>query len=106
MVTTKVSASSRAWKQQINRACAAAGPTLPPGPVALTIEFTVSPARNWATLWKPAIDALGPLLGVRDFVRRPYTPNDDQIVDLGLHRVVDPTVGWDVGLTYWWAPTD
>jgi hypothetical protein len=80
----------------------AAPPTPLTGAISLDIEFRLSPARNWATLWKPAIDSLGPLLGVPD-PRRPFTPNDDRIVRLGLHRSIDPSLGWDIELSIWWA---
>lgn len=83
VVRTSASAQTVAWKQAIHQACASviAGP-LPSGPVALRLQFSVSSRRNWAALWKPAIDALGPVLGMPD-PAHPFRPDDDRIVDLG-----------------------
>ncbi|MFD3457608.1 hypothetical protein ACFWVC_36200 [Streptomyces sp. NPDC058691] len=101
-VRTSVSASSTAWKQGIHRACQAARPEVLPGtPIGLRLCFQVSAARNWSTLWKPAIDALGPLLGVPD-PARPYRPNDDRIVELSLHRNIVAALGHDIVITAWW----
>jgi hypothetical protein len=63
----------------------------------------VSAGRNWSTLWKPAIDALGPLLGMPD-PNHPFRPSDDRIVDLTLHRNVDDALGHDVVVTVWCSP--
>lgn len=102
VVRTTASASTRAWKQQVHDACAlAAPPESIRGAFGIDIEFRVSPARNWSSLWKPAIDSLGPLLGVRN-QQRPFTPNDERIVRLGLHRSLDASLGWDVALSVWW----
>ena len=102
-VRTTTSASTKAWKEQVRDACAAASPsTRPAGPLSVDIEFRLSPARNWTSLWKPAIDSLGPLLGVRN-ANRPFTPDDDRIVEIGLHRVLDESLSWDVDLSVWWT---
>ncbi|WP_431676838.1 hypothetical protein [Kitasatospora sp. KL5] len=56
----------------------------PPAPgraLQLSIVFRVSGGRNRSTLWKPAIDALGPLLGAHHPTRL-YQPPDDRIVEL------------------------
>lgn len=91
---TTGSTVSRAWKEQVKAAVIDAKP-LPPGPVALQISFRVDPRRAWVNLWKPAIDALDPILG-RTFPDRPYHPRDGRVVRLGLHVAIDHTVGWDV----------
>ena len=103
-VRTSVSATSAAWKAVIHEACArtVTGP-LPPGPVGVRLQFGVSAARNWAALWKPAIDALGPVLGM-PHPAQPYRPDDDRIVDLHLHRSIDDTLGHDVIVRAWWWP--
>jgi hypothetical protein len=62
MVRTDRSSQSTAFKQQIHDQLAGAA-TLPDGPVSLQLGFTVGPRRNWLSLWKPAIDALGQILG-------------------------------------------
>jgi hypothetical protein len=65
------------------------------------VRFTVARARNWSNLWKPAIDALGPMLGIPN-PAKPFDPLDDRIVSLGLHRTVDDSVGWGVIVEAWW----
>lgn len=95
------SAQSTAWKQAIFD-------QMPTGQVDspaldLQIAFRVGLTRNWAALWKPAIDALGPILGIED-VRHPFRPRDDRIVRLGLHRDTDATLGHRVQLGVWWRP--
>ncbi|WP_405146999.1 hypothetical protein OG589_06235 [Sphaerisporangium sp. NBC_01403] len=101
-VRTTSSSQSPAWKQEIRDACSAVvGAPLPDGPLAMGIRFAVSRRRNWSTLWKPAIDALGPVLGTPD-PRKPYRPNDDRIVDLALHRSHDDALGNDVDIAVWW----
>lgn len=105
-VRTSASASTKAWKEQVRDACVASVPRSPiTGAIRLDIEFRLSPARNWTTLWKPAIDSLGPLLGVPD-PERPFTPNDDRIMRLGLHRSIDESLGWDIVVSIWWAASD
>ena len=101
-VVTTASSATRAWKEQINRACQAISPTpLPPGGVDLVVRFTVHSRRNWATLWKPAIDALGPVLGIPD-PRQPFRPNDDRVTTLSLQRMVDDALRHQVHLEMWW----
>jgi hypothetical protein len=69
--------------------------------VAVCIRLGVSSRRNWSELWKPAIDALGPVLGIRD-PRYPFRPDDDRIVDLELHRNIDESLENDVIVDIWW----
>lgn len=103
VVRTTVSSSSRAWKEQVRDACAVAAPTEGiPGALGIDLEFRLSPDRNWSTVWKPAIDSLGPLLGVPN-LNRPFAPDDDRIVRLGLHRYQDASLGWDILLRAWWG---
>ena len=68
---------------------------LPDGPVVLELSFVVGPARDWLDLWWSTIDALGPLLGQLP-AHPAFHPRDGRIVDLGLHRTVDPDLGDDV----------
>jgi len=93
-VRTDASSQSPAFKEQIRHQLGAATP-LPPGPVRLQLSFTVGPGRNWLNLWKPAIDALGPILGHAPSAG-PWAPLDGRIVDLGLHSRVDPAMGNEV----------
>jgi hypothetical protein len=74
------------------------------GPVDVQLCFVVSATRNWTNLWKPAIDSLGAILG-EDPHGRPFHPNDDRIVNLRLHRVIDGTIGNDVRIGIWWRPS-
>jgi hypothetical protein len=94
------------WKEQIRAACqAAVGAGAPqPGTAALDVAFVVSSTRNWTNLWKPAIDAIdGPILGVPN-PESPWSPNDDHITRLGLHRTIDNSVGFDIVVRAWWHP--
>jgi hypothetical protein len=91
------------WKEQIHHACADVFREPTAGPVALTIRFGVSARRNWAELWKPAIDALGPMLGMPHPNR--FHPRDDRIVALDLHKAVDDRHGDDVLLEMWCTPS-
>lgn len=96
------------WKEQVRDACAAAVGRRTPhrGAAALDLAFTVSSLRNWTNLWKPTIDAVaGPLLGVPD-PENPWSPNDDHITRLGLHRTIDGRVGYDVVVSAWWCLDD
>ena len=85
---------------------AVAGPVLArvsinPGPAGLTIALTTGPGRNWASLWKPLIDAFGPVLG--EDPARPFHPHDDRIVSLGLHHAIDTGIARDVIIDAWWT---
>lgn len=92
------------WKQQLHDACREATPRpAPPGGVAVRLRLGVSRQRNWSALWKPALDALGPVLGVPD-PTRPYLAADDRVTRLELHRRLDETVGHRVDVELWWAP--
>ncbi len=93
-VHTTASSSSTAYKQQVHDAVRHAA-ELPEGPVALELSFTIGPSRNWPNLWKPTIDALGPLLG-ESARGRPWTPRDGRITELGLHQRIEPAIGNDV----------
>jgi hypothetical protein len=89
-----------AWKQTLHDHLRGAGhQPLPPGPVRLDITISTGPGRNWTALWKPLIDALGPILGET----RPFHPRDDRIVVLGLHHTLHTDLGHDVALQIWWA---
>src|SRR5215471_17860315 len=74
---------------------------LGPGPAGLTIALTTGPGRNWASLWKPLIDAFGPVLG--EDPARPFHPHDDRIVSLALHHNIDTGIAHDVIIDAWWT---
>lgn len=97
---THSSVEKVAWKEAVRAQIAGQVSDAPgSGAIDMQICFRISGRRNWSTLWKPAIDALGPVLGEGS---RPFHPKDDRIVRLGLHRVVDSSVGWSVDLGVWW----
>jgi len=75
--------------------------TIDPGPAGLTIALTTGPGRNWASLWKPLIDAFGPVLG--EDPARPFHPYDDRIVSLGLHHTIDIGIAYDVIIGASWT---
>ncbi len=90
------------WKQELHgRLLRAQAATAKPGPVAMDIAVTTGPGRNWANLWKPLIDAFGPVLG--EDPARPFHPHDDRIVGLGLHHYVITGIAHDVIINAWWA---
>ncbi len=68
---------------------------LPDGPVILELAFVVGPERDWLDLWWSTLDGLGPLLGQSPTAPQ-WHPRDGRVVDLGLHRSVDPDLGDDV----------
>jgi hypothetical protein len=87
------------WKRQLHDRLAVQATTIDPGPVGMVIAVTTGPGRNWANLWKPLIDAFGPVLG--EDPARPFHPHDDRIVSLGLHHSLDVAVGHDVIIDAW-----
>jgi hypothetical protein len=98
------SSDDPAWKERLTDACAGALGTGPHrGTASLDVAFVVSSLRNWTTLWKPTIDAIaGPLLGLRD-LDNPWSSYDDHITQLGLHRTIQDSVGYDVVIGAWWV---
>lgn len=95
-VHTTASAATPAYKHQVRDAVAEAA-EIADRPVRLQIAFKVGPTRNWMNLWKPTIDALDSILG-RTHSHRDWHPQDGRIVDLGLHRTIDPNRGNEVEL--------
>jgi hypothetical protein len=89
------------WKQRLHDRLVVQAATIDPGPAGLTIALTTAPGRNWASLWKPVIDAFGPVLG--EAPNRPFHPHDNRIVSLGLHHIIDTGIAHDVIIDAWWA---
>ena len=89
------------WKQRLHDRLAVQAAMIDPGPAGLTIALTTGPRRNWASLWKPLIDAFGPVLG--EDPARPFCPHDDRIVSLSLHHAIDPGIAYDVIIDAWWT---
>jgi hypothetical protein len=96
---TTMSATQPGWKQEIASQIAEVQPA-PDGPIELQVSFRVSPIRNWANLWKPALDSLEAVLGAGPWWNS--SARDDRIVRLGLHRSVDPGMGNNVAIGIWW----
>jgi hypothetical protein len=97
---TTVSAEKREWKEAIAAAVGRHESAESSRPIALDVSFRVSPERNWVNLWKPAIDALGGILGEGS---RPWHPRDGRITDLTLRRTLDAEIGWDIYLDFRWG---
>jgi len=89
------------WKQQLHDRLAVQAAPIDPGPAGLRIALTTGPGRNWASLWKPLIDAFGPVLG--EDPTRPFHPHDDRIVSLALHHTIDTSIAHDVIIDAWWT---
>lgn len=89
------------WKVALRERLLQVQPTVPAvGPIGMTIGITTGPGRNWTNIWKPLIDAFGPILGENP--GRPFHPNDDRITSLDLHHNVNNAIGHDVIITAWW----
>ncbi|MEZ5101976.1 MAG: hypothetical protein R3C15_19680 [Thermoleophilia bacterium] len=96
------SSTKPAWKEQIAAALGDHETAATNEPIDLAIVFTASPARNWVSLWKPTIDALGGILGEGS---RPRHPGDDRIRQLVLIRQSREDIGWATALTIYWKPS-
>jgi hypothetical protein len=95
-------AQEKRWKEGVRSALMQAGAQqLPAGLVEARVAWRCSARRNWVWLWKPTIDAMGPILGQAD-PRNPYHPNDDRIVRLCLHVFYDETIAHAVDVAMWW----
>jgi hypothetical protein len=94
---------SQEWIEQLRRALSRAGSVpLPEGPVHLRVQLRCSPDRDWVALWKPAGDAMGPILGY-DHLRNPYRPRDDRLTRLEFHRQTDGRLGNTIEVEYGWT---
>lgn len=100
-VAVAASSESHAWKEQIAAQLDSLAPVA--DAVALQLCFRVGPERSWAELWRPTIDALGAILGADD-PDDPFSPRDDRVVRLGLHRNVDAGLGHAVEIGIAWRP--
>lgn len=90
------------WKETVrDRLLHAKAVAAGPGPIGMDIAITTGPTRNWANIWKPLIDAFGPVLG--EDPGRPFHPNDDRIISLGLHHHINTAMGHDLIITAWWT---
>jgi hypothetical protein len=91
------STATKAWKTSLRNGLARADVAEEmPGALLLEIAFRCSTRRrNWVNLWKPAGDALGPLIGEPD-PRNPFNPADDRVVELAMHLDAADAMGNDV----------
>ena len=89
------------WKQTLHNRLAEQAATIDPGPLGLKIALRTGPGRNWASLWKPLIDAFGPVLG--EDPTRPFHPHDDRVISLSLHHTIDTDIAHDVIIDAWWT---
>jgi hypothetical protein len=98
---TDAARDTKAWADGIRRQLAMRSSLMTPGPLEVQVVFVVPERSNWTTYWKPAIDALGPILG--QDASMPKNPDDARIVSLGLHCVRHGGAsGARVG--FWWRP--
>jgi hypothetical protein len=72
-----------------------------PEPVEVALLWRCSSRRNWTYLWKPTIDATGPVLGEPND-HNPFAPDEGRIVSLGLHFTRDDVEGWSVNIGMHW----
>ena len=92
------------YKRQV-RAAVAELPQIPAGPVRLELAFVVGHTMNYLNLWKPTIDALGPLLG-SDNSGREWSPDDGRITELGMHVSVNTMSPYGVAIGIAASPAD
>jgi len=107
--TGGVSLEKPIWKENIRGALKDAVKAqqiypLKPGAVELQLVWKCSSQRNWISLWKPTIDAMGPVLGEPD-PHHPFHPNDDRIVSLALYLNIDNSIGWSAQIGLMWRPS-
>ena len=69
----------------------------------LQVAYTLSPRRDWTTLWRPTLDALSaPGSTGRTRRSRSTIPLGDRIERLALHRTDDHSMGRAVGVRLAW----
>ncbi|MFW3168448.1 hypothetical protein [Geodermatophilus sp. CPCC 206100] len=96
-VRTSTSVGSPEFTRQVREQLSEQEP-LPAGPVSLQLSYAVPAGCHWAGLWQPTVDALVPLLGTAGD-DRPDDPRDGRVVELGLHRREDASLGHAVAVT-------
>jgi hypothetical protein len=102
----RLSIQLKQGKENLRNALASTNPVPLVAPaVEVQIAWVCSPKRNWVSLWKPTGDCMGPILGEENSLR-PFAPNDDRIVDLKFHHMIDNTIGNNVYIAMWWRPSE
>ena len=95
---TRRSYGNEQFKSEISDAIADLAP-IEDGPVALHISYVTGLPRTWANLWRPTIEGLGGLLGMRN-PSKPWDVDAGRIAQLALHhRSVGPSLGHSVQIT-------
>jgi hypothetical protein len=95
--------SDTEWKNAIQSSITAAETMpLPDGEVEVQIALRCPLSRrNWFRLWKPAGDAMGPILGTYQR-KNQFDPKDDRITKLAIHFLPDESLGKAIGVGLWW----
>lgn len=94
--------SSKKWKEQLHaELLTSCNAVLPEGPVEVHLAFRCSQRRNWANLWKPTGDAMGPVLGYASS-NNIFHPKDDRITSISFHKTLDNMIGYGVEIGMWW----
>ncbi|WP_370330732.1 hypothetical protein [Mycolicibacterium hippocampi] len=93
--TASYDAPGGLYKEQVRAAVADGAPVPADRPVRLELSFVVGFTMNYLNLWKPTIDALGPLLGP-GVSGKPWDPNDGRITELAMHVTVNPNARYGV----------
>jgi hypothetical protein len=102
-VAPAVAAGSPPWVEDLRRTLSRAQSVpLPEGPVLLQMEFACSPDLNWVTLWRPAGEAMGPVLGY-DRSREAHHPLTDRLAHLEYHRRIGERRGVPVEVHFRWS---
>lgn len=101
-VETSKPVDTKDWKQDVDSQIRAQVTVKPAGPIQLQIGYVLSPNRNWTNLWKPTIDSLGSIVGDGP---RPFHPQDDKIVRLGLHCAIARDGRHATAIGVWWRGT-
>jgi hypothetical protein len=101
--TPAAAPASPEWIEQLRRALARVEPVpLPDGPVRLLLEFACAQNRNWVSLWRPAGEAMGPILGY-DRSLDAHHPRTDRLMHLEFHRRLDDRLADAVEVVYRWT---
>lgn len=97
-------AKDSAWKVGVREQLLALRPAqLEAGPVEVHLAWRYAAQQRWAELWKPTIDAMGPVVG-EPHPPPPFSPDDGRIVSLGMHFTRDDTRWWGLPIGMYWRP--
>jgi hypothetical protein len=95
---------TKEWKLNLRKALELSRPNqLKAGPAEVVLAWRCTSNRNWANLWKPTGDTMGPVLG-ENLSRGYFHPYDDRITSLSLHLNIDESMRHSVDVGMWWRP--